>query len=138
MSYRTDYSNEEIQEEVYLEDPERIQALLSDIDSIAEAEDILEPGNTDEQVEAAATYELVHPYDGEEFMHSLLHNKQVTADIEVEIMYGASEKDGKTVKGRITDNAYDIFHPPEMPDEELQSQSAEVDAPTREEHAAVD
>lgn len=85
---------------------ERFVAQLEDKEEALTARDFLSSSNS---VEATASYQLEHPYEGENFWeYSLPNNEEVSAQVVLKVEAGHQEK---RYEGRIFAKAYDIFHP---------------------------
>lgn len=111
MGYEDRFSEDYVEEQMVLEEPESIRAFLSDLNTSGRAEAVLEPEEVDEDVEVVATYRLGHPYRGEEFSHALIHNDEVVADVNVEAYVSGPQEHDYNFSGVIRDDAYDIFNP---------------------------
>lgn len=87
-------------------------AQLGGVKAVDKAKTLLDEA---EDVEAVATYRLDHPYEGDNFWkYSLPRNEEVSAYVNLDVIADDTEI---TYEGRISDNAYDIFTPPQPREE---------------------
>ena len=91
-----------------VEDEEVIEAFISELESSEEASKLLEEAKNSNVLKAYVSYELLHPYDGEDFMTYLALGEEVTARTKFELHYNGRRK---LYEGHITQKAIDIFTP---------------------------
>ena len=91
-----------------VDDQEVIEAFISELESPEEASKVLEDAQESNVVKGRVSYELIHPYDGEEFVTYLTLGEEVTARTKFELWYNG---DRKLYKGNITQEATEIFDP---------------------------
>jgi hypothetical protein len=94
-----------------IEDEKALEKFIAKLENDKEAmrvKELLESANS---FEASASYELDRPYEGENFWrYSLPDNEKVSAHVLLCIEIGENEMQ---YEGRVYDNAYEIFQPPE-------------------------
>lgn len=97
-----------------------LEAFIAELEGEEEARKISNLLDSANSVEPMATYRLDHPYEGENFWkYSLPENERVSARVDLEVVVDGEEVN---YSGRVYDNAYDIFNPPDP------AESEEVDS----------
>lgn len=94
--------------EVIVRDEEVIAAFISELESEEKAEEMLEQATDANVVKACINYELLHPYDGDDFINYLTLGEEVTARTTVEVQYLGQRE---MYKGNIRQTATSIFDP---------------------------
>jgi hypothetical protein len=112
MARRTYGENRKKTVERSVKDIEVIESFLAELGVEKGQENFLEEERDSGEVEATARYQLVHPYEGENFRDALMYGDDVTARVEFLVDHDGSELEVYT--GHITYDAHDIFDPASM------------------------